>query len=79
MTANLRYWQAVLRDAEAELDAASTNSDLRIAAGKLMRARRQVSRLTQSRPELRANGARPARRRKKRIAGKCREEPHEQV
>lgn len=46
VNANLRYWQAVLRVAEAELEAATTNSDLQIAARRLMRARRQLTRLT---------------------------------
>ena len=53
MTPNLRYWQAVLRAAEAELDAAATNSDLRIAARKFVRARRQVARLAKHQPEVR--------------------------
>jgi hypothetical protein len=46
MKANLRYWQAVLRAAQAELDAATTNSALKIAARNFMRARRQVAWLT---------------------------------
>jgi hypothetical protein len=46
MKANLRYWQAVLRAAQAELDAATTNSALKIAARNFMRARRQVASLT---------------------------------
>ena len=53
MTPNLRYWQAVLRAAEAELDAAATNSDLRIAARKFVRARRPVARLAKHQPEVR--------------------------
>jgi hypothetical protein len=50
MNACLRYWQAVLRAAEAELDAATTNSDLRIAARKVMRARRQLAHLSAHQP-----------------------------
>jgi hypothetical protein len=60
VTPNLRYWQAVLRAAEAELDAAATNSDLRIAARKLVRARRQVARLAKHRPEVRIKRSKPA-------------------
>lgn len=46
MNPELRYWQAVLRAAEAELDAATTNSDLQVAARRFMRARRHLTRLT---------------------------------
>jgi hypothetical protein len=47
MNANLRYWRAVLRLAEAELDAAASLSDLQIAAHKFMDARRQLARLVE--------------------------------
>lgn len=50
MNANLRYWQAVLKAAEAELDAAVTLTDLRSAARRLVRARRQVAQLSASQP-----------------------------
>jgi hypothetical protein len=62
VTSNLRYWQAVLRAAEAELDAAATNSDLRIAARKFVRARRQVARLAKHQPEVRIKRSKPAAR-----------------
>jgi hypothetical protein len=39
MNANLRYWKSVVRAAEAELDAATTNSELKLAARRLLRAR----------------------------------------
>jgi hypothetical protein len=50
MKIELRYWQAVLRAAEADLDAATTNADLQIAAQRFMRARRQVIRLAKQQP-----------------------------
>jgi hypothetical protein len=53
MSVNLRYSQAILRAAEAELDAATTNSDLRIAARRFMRARRQVAQLSAHQPRPR--------------------------
>jgi hypothetical protein len=45
----LRYWHDLVRAAEAELDAANTNSDLKLAAQRLMRARRRLLVLTQER------------------------------
>ena len=45
MNPELRYWQAVLHAAEAELDAATTLSDLKRAARRLMRARRHLATL----------------------------------
>jgi hypothetical protein len=62
MTSHLRYWQAVLRAAEAELDAAATNSDLRIAARYFVHARRQVARLAKHRAEVRIKRSMPATR-----------------
>jgi hypothetical protein len=62
VTSNLRYWQAVLRAAEAKLDAAATNGDLRIAARKFVRARRQVVRLAKHRAEVRMKCSKPATR-----------------
>jgi hypothetical protein len=59
----LRYWQAVLRAAEAELDAATSNADLKIAARRFMRARRQVAMLEQAHPHHSAQP--PARRRRR--------------
>jgi hypothetical protein len=48
MTANLRYWRSIVRDAEAALDAASCLSELKIAASRLMRAREALARLEQA-------------------------------
>ena len=39
MNANLRYWKSVVQAAEAELDAATTNSEVKLAARRLLRAR----------------------------------------
>jgi hypothetical protein len=39
MNTNLRYWKSVVQAAEAELDAATTNSELKLAARRLLRAR----------------------------------------
>jgi hypothetical protein len=39
MNANVRYWKSVVQAAEAELDAATTNSELKLAARRLLRAR----------------------------------------
>jgi hypothetical protein len=50
MKACLRYGQAVLRAAEAELDTATTNGDLRIAARKFMRTRRHLAQLSTHQP-----------------------------
>jgi hypothetical protein len=62
MNASLRYWQAVLRAAEAELDAASTQTDLRLAARKFVRARREVIRCAKPSPHLGAKRRMPAAR-----------------
>jgi hypothetical protein len=48
MTANLRYWRSIVRDAEAALDAATCLSELKIAASRLMRAREALARLQSS-------------------------------
>jgi hypothetical protein len=45
MSANLRYWKSVVQAAEAELDAATTNSQLKLAARRLLRARQYVQTL----------------------------------
>jgi hypothetical protein len=41
----LKYWQKALREAERELDAATTRSALDAAAKKLMRAKAKLKRL----------------------------------
>jgi hypothetical protein len=46
MIANLRYWKSVVRAAEAELDAATTNSELKLAARRLLRAREYLKTLS---------------------------------
>jgi hypothetical protein len=53
MNANLRYWKSVVQAAEAELDAATTNSELKLAARRLLRARQYLQTLA----------AKPVRRR----------------
>jgi hypothetical protein len=50
MNANLRYWKSVVHAAEAELDAATTNSELKLAARHLLRAREHLKTLTIRRP-----------------------------
>ena len=50
MNANLRYWKSVVQAAEAELDAATTNSQLKLAARRLLRARQYLKTLTMKRP-----------------------------
>jgi hypothetical protein len=45
MNANLRYWKSVVQAAEAELDAATTNSELKLAARRLLRAREYLKML----------------------------------
>ena len=49
MNANLRYWKGVVQAAEAELDAASTNSELKLAARRLLRARQYLKTLSNKR------------------------------
>jgi hypothetical protein len=46
MNANLRYWKSVVQAAEAELDAAATNSELKLAARRLLRARAYLKTLS---------------------------------
>jgi hypothetical protein len=48
MKANLRYWRAVLLEAERELEAAKTRTALDEAASKLMGARVKLKRLQAS-------------------------------
>jgi hypothetical protein len=45
MNANLRYWKSVIQAAEAELEAATTNSQLKLAARRLLRPRQYVKTL----------------------------------
>jgi hypothetical protein len=52
----IRYWHDRVRAAEAELDAATTHADLKLAAHGLMRARRLLVLHTQ---ETKANNPRP--------------------
>jgi hypothetical protein len=49
MNANLRYWKSVVQAAEAELDAATTNSQLKLAARRLLRAREYLKALATKR------------------------------
>jgi hypothetical protein len=49
MNANLRYWKSVVQAAEAELDAATTNSQLKLAARRLLRARQYLQTLATKR------------------------------
>jgi hypothetical protein len=53
MNANLYYWKSVVQEAEAELDAATTNSELKLAARRLLRAREYLKMLTMKRPRRR--------------------------
>jgi hypothetical protein len=53
MNVNLRYWKSVVQAAEAELDAATTNSELKLAARRLLRARQYLKTLTMKRPRRR--------------------------
>ena len=46
MNAHLRYWKSVVQAAEAELDAATTNSELKLAARRLLRAREYLKTLS---------------------------------
>jgi hypothetical protein len=45
VTANAKYWRSIVRDAEAELDAAACLSELKIAARRLVRARAALASL----------------------------------
>jgi hypothetical protein len=49
MNARLRYWKSVVQAAEAELDAATTNSELKLAARHLLRARQYLKTLSHKR------------------------------
>jgi hypothetical protein len=49
VNAHLRYWKSVVQAAEAELDAATTNSQLKLAARRLLRARQYLKTLTMKR------------------------------
>jgi hypothetical protein len=42
MSANITYWQSVLREAERDLDAATLKSAVNAAGRKLVRARREL-------------------------------------
>ena len=53
MNANVRYWKSVVQAAEAELDAATTNSELKLAARRLLRAREYLKTLMMKRPRRR--------------------------
>jgi hypothetical protein len=53
MNANLRYWKSVVQATEAELDAATTNSELKLAARRLLRAREYLKMLATRRPPRR--------------------------
>ena len=64
MNPELRYWQAVVRAAEAALDSANTNSDLKLAARRLMRARRYLASLLAQQHAPSPTQA-PARRRRR--------------
>ena len=59
MKANLRYWKSVVQAAEAELEAATTNSQLKLAARRLLRARQHVKTASIKRPRC---GPKPSRR-----------------
>jgi hypothetical protein len=53
MNADVRYWKSVVQAAEAELDAATTNSELKVAARRLLRAREYLKTLAATRPRRR--------------------------
>ena len=65
MNADLRYWKSVVQAAEAELEAATTNSELKLAARRLLRARQYVKTLSNKRrrrspkPSLRQRQSHP--------------------
>ena len=62
VTPEIRYWHDLALAAEAELDAATTHADLKLAAQRLMRARRRL--LILHSQETEANIPRPSRRRR---------------
>jgi hypothetical protein len=45
MTDNVKYWTSVLREAERELEAATTRAAMNAAGKKLMEAKAKVKRL----------------------------------
>jgi hypothetical protein len=45
LAVDLKYWQKALRDAEAELDAATTLTSVKTAAKKLQRAKAELKQL----------------------------------
>jgi hypothetical protein len=45
MKANVRYWTSILREAERELEAATTREAMNAASRKLMDAKRKLKRL----------------------------------
>jgi hypothetical protein len=53
MNADVRYWKSIIQAAEAELDAATTNSELKLAARRLLRARDYLKALGTNRPRRR--------------------------
>jgi hypothetical protein len=58
---DLRYWQAALREAEAELDAARTRTELDAAAKKFQRAKAALKELelaAKDKPKRRASRGR---------------------
>jgi hypothetical protein len=59
MNANLRYWKSVVQAAEAELEAATTNSELKLAARRLLRARQYLKTMSNQRPR---HSPKPSRR-----------------
>ena len=63
MITELRYWHDRVLAAEAELDAATTHADLKLAAARLMRARRHLLTLLDQ-PTM-VDQARPPRRRRR--------------
>lgn len=60
----IRHWHDLARAAEAELDAATTHADLKLAARRLMRARRRLLALLP--PHETANPGTPRTRRHRR-------------
>ena len=60
---DLRYWQTALREAEAELDAARTRTELNAAAKKFQRAKAALKELeiaADGKPKLRSSRGRAA-------------------
>jgi hypothetical protein len=45
MKANLRYWTSILREAERELEAATTRAAMNVAGKRLMEPKVQIRRL----------------------------------